>query len=110
MKKVEAYIRAERLEAVKKALEKVGVTGMTVCEARGRGEESGIELEYRGKKVRVDLLPRIKVEIFVEDDIVERVVKAIIEAAYTGKPGDGRIFVLPVVEAYKIRTKEKLGK
>ena len=109
MKKVEAYIRAERLDAVKKALEAIGVTGMTVCEARGRGEERGIELEYRGKKILVDLLPRIKIEVFVDDGMVEKVVEAIMESARTGRPGDGRIFVLPVEEAYKIRTGERLA-
>ncbi len=109
MMKVEAIIRQERLEHVKRALEERGFTGMTVCQVRGRGEEAGIELEYRGQVVRVDLLPRVKVEVFVEDERVDEVVEAIMEAAWTGNPGDGRIFVLPVARAYRIRTRERLA-
>lgn len=108
MKKVEAIIRSERFEHVKKALEEKGYTAMTVYEVRGRGEEAGIELEYRGHVVKVDLLPRIKIEIVVEDSKVDEVVETIMEAANTGKPGDGRIFIIPVEKAYRIRTREEL--
>ncbi len=109
MRKVEAIVRSEKFEAVKRALEERGFTGMTVYEVRGRGEESGIELEYRGHVIRVDLLPRMKIEVYVEDDRVGEVVEAIMEAAWTGQPGDGRIFVLPVLEAYRIRTRERIN-
>lgn len=109
MKKVEAIIRVERLESVKRALREKGYNALTVYEARGRGEKAGIELEYRGHKIRVDLLPRIKLEIFARDEDVEDIVETIMEAAWTGQPGDGRIFVLPVEAAYRIRTREKMN-
>ncbi len=103
-KLVIAFIRSEKLEAVKKALEAVGVPGMTVLEVHGRGEERGIELTYRGKRVRVDLIPRIQVEVIVDDDsLVDRVVDAIAGAAYTGNPGDGRIIVLGIEKSLRIR-------
>lgn len=103
-KLVIAFIRSEKLEAVKKALEAVGVPGMTVLEVHGRGEEKGIELTYRGKRVRVDLIPRIQLEVIVDDDsLVDRVVDAIARAAYTGKPGDGRVIVLGVEKSLRIR-------
>ena len=103
-KLVIAFIRSEKLEAVKKALEAVGVPGMTVLEVHGRGEEKGIELTYRGKRVRVDLIPRIQLEVIVDDDsLVDRVVDAIAKAAYTGNPGDGRVIVLGVEKSLRIR-------
>lgn len=103
-KLVIAFIRSEKLEAVKKALEAVGVPGMTVLEVHGRGEEKGIELTYRGKRVRVDLIPRIQLEVIVDDDsLVDRVVDAIARAAYTGNPGDGRVIVLGVEKSLRIR-------
>ncbi len=103
-KLVIAFIRSERLEAVKKALEAVGVPGMTVLEVHGRGEERGIELTYRGKRIRVDLIPRIQLEIIVDDNsLVDRVVNAIARAAYTGNPGDGRIIVLDIEKSLRIR-------
>ncbi len=106
--KLEAIIRPERLDVVKEALEKAGFTAMTVYEVRGRGEQKGIELEYRGHKIRVDLLPKIKIEIvFPSIGEAEKAAKVIMEAARTGKPGDGRIFLTPVIKAYKIRTGEE---
>ena len=109
MRKVEAIIRQERLDQVKKALEERGFNAMTIYHVRGRGEEAGIELEYRGHTIRVDLLPRVKIEVFIDDDKVRDVVETIMKAAWTGEPGDGRIFILPVLEAYRIRTREKLA-
>ena len=103
-KLVIAIIRAEKLEEVKRALERVGAPGMTVMDVYGRGEERGIELTYRGKRVRVDLIPRVQVEVIVDDDsMVERVVEAIASAAYTGRPGDGRIVVVPLEASFKVR-------
>ncbi len=107
-KLVIAFIRPEKLEEVKKALERVRAPGMTVFEVRGRGEERGIELTYRGKPVRVDLIPRVQVEVIVDDDnLVGRVVDAIARAAYTGRPGDGRIIVVPLEANLKIREYRK---
>ena len=106
--KVEAVIRPERLDAVKKALEEAGFTGMTVYEVRGRGEQRGIELEYRGHRIHVDLLPKLKVEVVVRSmEEAERAAKAIMEAARTGRPGDGRVFLVPVLKSYRIRTGEE---
>lgn len=95
MRKVEAIIWSKKLDAIKRTLEKRGFTGMTVYKVGD--EESAIELEYRGHVIRVDLLPRVKVEVFVEDDRVKEVIDAIMEAAWTGQPGDGRIFAIPVL-------------
>ncbi len=106
MKKIEALIRPERLDQVKKALEEKGIVGMTVIEVLGRGEQKGIKLQYRGRTVEVDLLPKIKLELFVSDEEVDAVMKTICEAGRTGKPGDGRIFVLPVEKSGKVRTGE----
>jgi len=106
MKKVEAIIRPEKLEQVKKALEENGYTGMTVTEVRGRGEQRGIRLQFRGRSITVDLLTKIKIEIVVPDEDVDKVVKIIMDNARTGKPGDGRIFIIPVEKAIRIRTGE----
>ena len=106
MKKIEALIRPERLDHVKKALEEKGIVGMTVFEVQGRGEQKGIKLQYRGRTVEVDLLPKIKLELFVSDEDVDPVMKTICEAGRTGKPGDGRIFVSPVEKSGKVRTGE----
>lgn len=106
MKKVEAIIRPEKFEQVKKALEENGYTGMTVTEVRGRGEQRGIRLQFRGRSITVDLLTKIKIEIVVPDEDVDKVVKIIMDNARTGKPGDGRIFIIPVEKAIRIRTGE----
>jgi len=103
-KLVIAFIRAEKLDDVKKALESIGVPGMTVMEVHGRGEERGIDLTYRGKRVHVDLVPRIQLEVIVdEDSAVDKVVDAIARAAYTGRPGDGRIIVLDLLRSIRVR-------
>lgn len=106
MKMVQAIIRPERLDAVKKALEDQGFIALTIIESKGRGEQKGITLEYRGKKVEVDILPKVKIEIVVENEQVEAVIGIIRGAARTGKFGDGKIFVLPVEMMAKVRTDE----
>lgn len=108
IKKVEAIIRPERLEHVKKALDELGLFGMTVDEVRGRGDQKGITIQYRAGTIVVDLIPKVKVEVVVKEDDVERVVQAIMVAARTGKIGDGRIFIIPVERSYKIRTGEQV--
>ncbi len=107
MKMIVAIIRPEKLECVKKALEERGITGMTVTEVKGRGEQKGIRLQFRGREVEVDLLQKTKVEVVVSDDKVEKVVEAIVNSARTGKFGDGRIFIVPVEKSVKIRTGEE---
>jgi nitrogen regulatory protein P-II 1 len=106
MKKVEAIIRPEKLSAVKQALEEIGVHGMTAYEVHGRGEQKGLEFTHRAGKFRVDMLPKSKLEVVVKDDKVEEVVEAICAAARTGDVGDGKIFILPMVTAIKVRTGE----
>jgi nitrogen regulatory protein P-II 1 len=106
MKLIKAIIKPERFEAVKKALEENGVTGLTVMEVQGRGEQKGITLEYRGKTMIVDMLPKIQIEIIVRDNETDDIITTIIGAAKTGKIGDGKIFVLPVETAIRVRTGE----
>jgi nitrogen regulatory protein P-II 1 len=106
MKKIEAIIRPERLEQVKKALEEKGVVGMTVIQVMGRGEQKGIKLQYRGGTMDVDLLSKLKLELYVQDEAVDSVMKTICDAERTGKFGDGRIFVSPVEKSGKVRTGE----
>jgi nitrogen regulatory protein P-II 1 len=109
MKKVEAIIRQERLEQVKVALEKIGVFGITVSEVSGRGRQKGILLQWRVGEYRVDMLPKLKLEIVVEEDKSEETVLTICEAARTGKEGDGMIFVLPIQSAIRVRTSDSTG-
>jgi nitrogen regulatory protein P-II 1 len=106
MKMVKAIIRPEQFERVKKALEDIGVTGMTVTEVQGRGDQRGITLEYRGKTMIVDMLPKIQIEIILRDHEVDQLITAIIGAAKTGRIGDGKIFVVPVDTAIRVRTGE----
>jgi len=106
MKMVKAIIKPERFEFVKKALEDKGFNGMTITEVKGRGEQKGIALEYRGGLMMVDLLPKTQIEIVVRDAEVESVVSTISESARTGKIGDGKIFVIPVEKSIRIRTGE----
>ena len=106
MKKVEAIIKPFKLEEVKEALNAVGVQGLTVSEVKGYGRQKGHSELYRGAEYVVDFLPKIKLEVVVPDALVSDVVKAIQEAAHSGRVGDGKIFVLPVEEAVRIRTGE----
>ncbi len=106
MKKVEAIIKPFKLEEVKEALARISVQGLTVSEVKGFGRQKGHKELYRGAEYVVEFLPKIKLEIVVGDEMVEAVVKAIVETASTGRIGDGKIFVLPVEEAVRIRTGE----
>ena len=107
MKKIEAIIKPFKLDEVKEALHDVGVSGITVTEAKGFGRQKGHTELYRGAEYVVDFLPKVKLEIVVDDDMAPRVVEAIAAAAQTGRIGDGKIFVLPVESALRIRTGEK---
>ena len=106
MKKIEAIIKPFKLEDVKEALAAIGVQGMTVSEVKGFGRQKGHTEIYRGSEYTVDFLPKVKLEIVVDDDLAEKAVEAIVKAAKTGKIGDGKIFVSPVEEAVRIRTEE----
>jgi len=106
VKMIKAIIKPERFDLVKKALEEKGVTAMTVAEVQGRGEQKGITLEYRGKTMIVDMLPKVQIEIVVRDTEVDELIAIIIAAAKTGRIGDGKIFVLPVDTAIRVRTGE----
>ncbi len=107
MKKIEAIIKPFKLDEVKEALAEIGVEGMTVTEVKGFGRQKGHTEIYRGSEYTVDFLPKIKIEIVLADSLVEKASEAIIKAAKTGKIGDGKIFVLPIEEAIRIRTDEK---
>src|SRR6202046_5370932 len=107
MKKIEAIIKPFKLEDVKEALNKVGVQGLTVTEAKGYGRQKGHTELYRGAEYVVDFLPKVKVEVVVEDSLLDRAIEAIQQAAHTGKIGDGKIFVSSVEEVIRIRTGEK---
>ncbi|HHO70530.1 MAG TPA: P-II family nitrogen regulator [Halothiobacillus sp.] len=107
MKKIEAIIKPFRLDDVRTALMELGISGMTATEVKGFGRQKGHTELYRGAEYVVDFLPKIKLELVVADDLVESVLEAIIKAAYTGKIGDGKIFVLPVERAIRIRTGEE---
>jgi nitrogen regulatory protein P-II 1 len=107
MKKIEAIIKPFKIEEVKEALAKIGVEGMTVTEVKGFGRQKGQTEIYRGSEYVVDFLPKIKVEVVLPDDKYANAVTAIIRAARTGKIGDGKIFVLPVEDAVRIRTAER---
>ena len=106
MKKVEAIIQPYKFEEVKEALIAAGVEGMTVTEVKGFGRQKGHREIYRGSEYTVDVLAKVKVEIVTREDQVDLLVKTIKKAAYTGKIGDGKIFVCPLDEAYRIRTQE----
>ena len=106
MKKIEAIIKPFKLDDVREALTEIGITGMTVSEVKGFGRQKGHTEIYRGAEYAVDFLPKVKVELIIADEDVERVIDVIIENARSGKIGDGKIFVLPVEEAIRIRTGE----
>ena len=103
MKKVEAIVRPEKVEDVKAALDEGGFFAMTVTNVHGRGVQRGISLQFRGRKVNVDLIPKVKIEMVVEDENVAAIVSIVKRVAVTGEAGDGRIFVIPVDEAIKVR-------
>jgi nitrogen regulatory protein P-II 1 len=107
MTKIEAIIRPNKFEAVKAALIQLGVEGMTVSEVRGHGRQKGHTEVFRGREYDVDLLPKVKVELVLQDTTVEQAVEAISGAAYTGKIGDGKIFLYNIDGAVRIRSKER---
>ena len=107
MKKIEAIIREERLDAVKKALEENSYFGMTVSQVSGRGKQKGIPLQWRVGEYRVDLLPKTKIELVVLDEDVPVAIDAIVRNAKTGETGDGKIFVLPVESVIRVRTGDR---
>ncbi len=107
MKKVEAIIKPFKMEDVKDALLEAGIEGMTVTEVKGFGRQKGHTEIYRGSEYTVDFLPKVKFEIVLDDSNVQAAVNAIIKAARTGKIGDGKVFVLPIDEAIRIRTEER---
>jgi nitrogen regulatory protein P-II 2 len=106
MKLIKSIVRPNKVDEVKDALAKVGVSGITVTEVRGHGKQKGHTAIYRGQEYSVSLLPKMEVEVVVPEGIVEDAVKAIIAAARTGEIGDGRVFVFPVDHSYRIRTGE----
>ena len=107
MKKIEAIIKPFKLDEVKTALHEVGVTGMTVSEVRGFGRQKGHTEVYRGAEYIIDFLPKVKIEVVLNDALAQRAVEAIQQAARTDKIGDGKIFVTPIEEAVRIRTGER---
>jgi nitrogen regulatory protein P-II 1 len=106
MKKIEAVIKPFKLDEVRESLSEIGVTGLTVTEVKGFGRQKGHTELYRGAEYVVDFLPKVKVEIVLQDNMVDRAIEAIIKAARTGKIGDGKIFVYPVEQVVRIRTGE----
>ena len=107
MKLIKAIIKPFKLEEVKDALSEIGVEGMTVSEVKGFGRQKGHTEIYRGSEYTVDFLPKVKLEIAVSDDLLNKVIDAIVNASQTGKIGDGKVFILPLEEAVRIRTGEK---
>lgn len=107
MKKIEAIVKPFKLDDVREALSDVGFSGMTVSEVKGFGRQKGHTEIYRGAEYAVDFLPKVKIELVLPDDRVEQAIETIVAAAHSGKIGDGKIFVLPVEEAVRIRTSEQ---
>ena len=107
MKLIKAIVRPNKVDDVREALEKLNISGMTVSEVRGHGKQKGHTAIYRGKEYNVSLLPKMEIEIVVDDAVVDDAVKAIIQTARTGEIGDGRVFVLPVDQSFRIRTGEQ---
>jgi nitrogen regulatory protein P-II 1 len=107
MKLIKSIVRPNKVDDVKDAVEKLSVSGITVTEVRGHGKQKGHMAIYRGQEYNVSLLPKMEIEVVVPDELVDEVVKAIIQSARTGEIGDGRVFVIPVDESYRIRTGER---
>ena len=107
MKLIKSIVRPNKVDEVKEALAKLSISGMTVTEVRGHGKQKGHTAIYRGKEYNVSLLPKMEIDVVVANDQVEDAIKAIIQAARTGEIGDGRVFVIPVEDSYRIRTGEK---
>ena len=109
MKMIKSIIRPNKVDDVKDALAKLNIAGMTVTEVRGHGKQKGHTAIYRGKEYNVSLLPKMEIEVVVPEHLADIAIKAIATAAHTGEIGDGRIFVMPVQESYRIRTGEQEG-
>jgi nitrogen regulatory protein PII len=109
MKLIKAIVRPNKVDDVRDALEKMSIPGMTVTEVRGHGRQKGHTAIYRGKEYNVSLLPKVEIELVVPEGVVEEVIQAVMAAARTGEIGDGRIFVMPAVSGYNIRTGEQDG-
>lgn len=107
MRKIESIIRPHLLDAVKNALQEVGVTGLTIMEVKGFGRQKGHTETYRGSEYKIDFLPKVKIEVVLPDEMVDIAIDAIMKTAKTGKFGDGKIFVFPVEEVIRIRTAER---
>ncbi|MCK5445127.1 MAG: P-II family nitrogen regulator [Rhodospirillaceae bacterium] len=107
MKKIEAIIKPFKLDEVKDALHEIGLQGITVVEAKGFGRQKGHTELYRGAEYVVDFLPKVKIEVVIDDEMVERAVEAIQQAAHTGRIGDGKIFISPIEDAIRVRTGER---
>jgi nitrogen regulatory protein P-II 2 len=107
MKLIKSIVRPNKVDDVREALEKMNIPGMTVTEVRGHGRQKGHTAVYRGKEYNVTLLPKVEIEVVVQDGLADDVIKAVIAAAKTGEIGDGRVFVLPVDHSYNIRTGEQ---
>ncbi|NUN10238.1 MAG: P-II family nitrogen regulator [Ignavibacteriaceae bacterium] len=106
MKKIEAIIRPFKLDEVKEALYEEGIKGMTITEVRGHGRQKGHKETYRGSEYRIEFVPKIKIEVVVDNDRAEKIVEAILKSAKTGQVGDGKIFIYDVADAIRIRTDE----
>ena len=107
MKLIKCIIRPNKVDEVKDALAKLNIAGMTVTEVRGHGKQKGHTAIYRGKEYNVSLLPKMQIEVVVADSVVEDAIKIVVQSARTGEIGDGRVFVLPVEQTYRIRTGER---
>lgn len=107
MKKIEAIIRPEKLDDVRKALNKIGYSGLMISEVEGHGKQKGIVQQWRGEKYRIELIPKIKIEMVVKDSEVENIIRVITESARTGEIGDGKIFISEIADAIRIRTGER---
>jgi nitrogen regulatory protein PII len=106
MKLIKSIVRPNKVDEVRDALSKLGIAGVTVTEVRGHGKQKGHTAVYRGKEYNVNLLPKMELEVVVDDSVADDVIKAIIAAARTGEIGDGRVFVIPIEQSYRIRTGE----
>jgi len=107
MKLIKCIVRPNKVDEVKDALERIGISGMTVTEVRGHGKQKGHTAIYRGKEYNVSLLPKMQIEVVVADSVVEDAIRTVVQSARTGEIGDGRVFVLPVEQTYRIRTGER---